>query len=254
MSYLDYLEDRKVTFVPSQIESERFGLAVARATITHWKEDATAFLNDLSASNFDVVVLRTKSQAPNLAELNPDFTFIEAGELTYWSSGHAPEFLNSTPSISYFSAKDHLEEFMSVISNSFQSYRNHYSYNPLFDEYSAREAYVDWGRRCAISSQEEQFAGVMKFNESPVGAISGSRVDKDLEVELAGIHSDFQGQGLYVNLIGEFWRSIEKSPDARLVISTQVENVNVQSAWQKMNLKQDFSVHTTHLVRKSLLA
>jgi ribosomal protein S18 acetylase RimI-like enzyme len=197
--------------------------------------------------------LRTKSKAPNLVELTQDFSFIEAGELTYWSSGFSPEFVNSPPSISYFPAKDHLEEFMHVISNSFQSYRNHYSYNPLFDEYSAREAYVDWGQSRAISSQEDQFAGVMKFNESPVGAISGSRVGNNIEIELAGIHSDFQGRGLYVNLIGEFWGSIDKGPDARLVISTQVENVNVQSAWQKMNFKKEFSVHTTHLVRKSLL-
>ena len=253
MSYRDYLDDGEVIFVPSKFESERLGLSVARVTLTDWEEHAEVFCMELSSSNFDIVVLRTKNQAANLRDLKDEFMAIPAGELTYWSSGCDPKFFNTSSLIDYFPARENLEDFLFVISDSFQNYTNHYMYNPLFLEHSARDAYVDWGRSRATSAENDKFAGVLKLNDVPVGAVSGVRAGDDLEIELAGIHSSFQGRGLYAHLIGEFWNSIETQPTSRLVISTQVENLRVQSAWKKMNLTKEFGVHTTHIVRSSLL-
>jgi ribosomal protein S18 acetylase RimI-like enzyme len=253
MSYCDYLDNREVTFFPSRFESERFGLSVARVTLTNWEKQAEIFYRELSATNVDVVVLRTKNQAANLKELKDEFIAIPAGELTYWASDCDPNFFNPSPLIGYFPARENLQDFLSVISDSFQNYSNHYTYNPLFLGHSARDAYVDWGRSRATSSENDMFAGVLKLNDVPVGAVSGVRAGDDLEIELAGIHSGFQGRGLYAHLIGEFWKSIETQPTSRLVISTQVENVKVQSAWKKLKFTKEFGVYTTHIVRRTLL-
>ena len=253
MSYLDYLFEREVTFVPSNPESERLGVSVARVTLIDWELHSEAFFMELISTNFDVIVLRTKNQAANLKELTDGFTAIPAGELTYWSSGCDPNYFKPSPLISYLPASENLQDFLSVISDSFQNYKNHYTYNPLFLGHSARDAYVDWGRRRALCTEDDKFAGVLKLNDVPVGAISGVCAGDDFEIELAGIHSSFQGRGLYAHLIGEFWESIETQPTSRLVISTQVENLKVQSAWKKLNLTEEFGVHTTHIVRSSLL-
>ncbi len=253
MPYRDYFDEREVTFVPSKFESERFGVSVARVTLTNWKEHSEAFFMELSSTNVDVVVLRIKDQAASFKELNNEFTAIPAGELTYWSSGFEPNFFTPSPLIRYLPASENLQDFLSIISDSFQNYKNHYTYNPLFVGHSARDAYVEWSRRRAICTEDDKFAGVLKLNDVPVGAVSGVRAGDDLEIELAGIHSSFQGRGLYAHLIGEFWESIETLPNSRLVISTQVENLKVQSAWKKLNLTKEFGVHTIHIVRSSLL-
>jgi ribosomal protein S18 acetylase RimI-like enzyme len=254
MSYLDYFDAGESAFVPSMIESERFGLSIARVTLNNWDDYSKVFLDNLSISNYDLVILRTKHQLPNLTQMINEFTPIAAGELEYWSTDVDPKFVSSISSLSYFPAEACLDEFMFVVSDSFQDYKNHYMYNPLLKGYSAREAYVDWGRSRAVSTENDKFAGVLKLNDIPVGAVSGVRVGNDLEIELAGIHSSFQGRGLYAHLIGEFWKSIETKPISRLIISTQAENLKVQSAWKKMNLTKEFGVHTTHIVRRSRLA
>jgi ribosomal protein S18 acetylase RimI-like enzyme len=253
MSYRDYLDNREVIFVPSKFESERLGVSVARVTLTDWEEHAEVFFMELSSTNVDIVVLRTKNQKANLKELKDEFIAIPAGELTYWSSGCDPKFFKPSSLIDYFPARENLEDFLFVISDSFQNYTNHYTYNPLFLGHSARDAYVDWGRSRATSAENDIFAGVLKLNDVPVGAVSGVRAGVDLEIELAGIHSSFQGRGLYAHLIGEFWKSIQTQPTSRLVISTQVENLKVQSAWKKLKFTKEFGVHTTHIVRRTLL-
>ena len=103
-----------------------------------------------------------------------------------------------------------------------------------------------------MSDDPNHFAGLLLLKNQFVEAISGSQSGDVVEVGLAGIRSEFQGRGLYGFLIGGLWRHITTSAESKFVISTQVENLAVQSAWKKLGLFHEFYVHTTHLVHSSL--
>lgn len=242
----------KLEVTPSPLESERFNLAIYRAISTQWPEDISEFHSIISDLDVDVIILRTKDLKPDFASLSSNFFAIAAGDLVYWASDRNPNFPTISDSMTYVPAAEVLEDFLTVIGDSFSDYVNHYSYNDLFSGFSPADAYLDWAQSRALSSDPNVLAGVLFQDGVAVGAISGVRTGDDIEVELAGIHSSFQGQGIYSKLIGGFWHALAVSQNSRLVISTQSENTSVQSAWRKLNLRQEFEVFTTHIVRKSL--
>jgi hypothetical protein len=95
----------------------------------------------------------------------------------------------------------------------------------------------------------DALTGLLTFQEAPIGVISAVQRDDVVEVEIAGIAPNAQGHGHYKYLIGQLWRMVDQPSSSQLVISTQVENCNVQAAWKKLGLKPQFEVHTTHIMQ-----
>jgi hypothetical protein len=96
----------------------------------------------------------------------------------------------------------------------------------------------------------DALTGLLTFQEAPIGVISAVQRDDVVEVEIAGIASSAQGQGHYKYLIGQLWSMVNQPNSSQLVISTQIENQNVQSAWNKLGLKPQFEIYTTHIMPK----
>ncbi len=253
MGYWEYFGNAPCLIRPSRVESERFQLRVCRAVSLNWGRQAPEFFNELTKCECDVVILRVKESMPDLNLAEPDFRSINAGRLVYWSSKANPAFPELESHMNFVSAKTHVDDFCEIVGDSFLNYVNHYSFNPLLSKLPTNYAYLDWAKSRAMSDDPNHFAGLLVVENQFVGAISGIRIGGVVEVELAGIRSDFQGRGLYGFLIGGLWRHVTTSAESKLVISTQVENLDVQSAWRKLGLVHEFYVHTTHLVHSSLL-
>ena len=253
MAYGDFLDANELTFAYSDRESSALGLQIYRCCTTQWDRDSHEIAIKLNSSNADVVILRTKNVEPNFQAMDGDWISISAGELVYWASPVNPRFGGLAKPLEYVAAQSKINEFADVVRRSFADYKNHYSANPLFDRLSPEQAYVDWAIRRASETTTEDLAGLLLSNGQPVGAISGVQIGTEVEIELAGIAPEFQGQGMYAHLIAGFWQTVNDATRSRIVISTQKENESVQKAWVRLGLSYEFSVVTTHLVRRTLI-
>jgi hypothetical protein len=249
MGYIDFTEKAQPKIVESFIESDRFGFRIARATSCEWISESNQFQVEMMKSDSEVIILRTKDVKPESSFGYPEFSSVSAGTLTYWSSIQNPSFPVLEPDMTYVPAKDSLDEYLSIVEDSFSRYVNHYSYNSLFSAVSTTDAYIDWAKSRALSEDKNSYSGIFRSAGKSVGVITGYRELDVIEVELGGIRRNFQGQGLYGYMVGAFWESTSPRQSTRLVISTQIENTAVQKAWSRLNMRHEFDAHTTHFVR-----
>ena len=253
MAYSDFFSQNEPELVFSDRESDALGVRIFRFASNNWSTDKSSFLRELQTVDADCIIVRTKNEQPDLKEL-ADWSVIHAGELVYWSSEVNPQISEMREGFHYEPASNFLQDFQFVVESSFSNYSNHYSYNPMFSDLRPEDAYVDWALRRAKSNTLNDLAGVLFDGDVAVGAISGTQCNADVEIELAGIAAESQGKGMYGQLISGFWKSVSQPEQSRIVISTQKENESVQKAWVKLDFHYEFSVFTTHLVRKSHIA
>jgi len=252
MGYADFTKKSQPEIVDSAVESAKFGMRISRASSGDWERHSKQFLADILQCDSDVVILRTRDVKPELEFASPNFSVIAAGTLTYWSSGQNPSFKALEENMSYSPAAESLEDYLSIQEDCFSGYRNHYSYNSLFNKITPCEAYLDWAKSQALSNDVNYFSGVLRVSGEPVGAMTGFKDEEIIELALGGIRRDFKGRGLNSYLMSAFWESASPTSSSRCVISTQLENIDAQASWKKLNFHQDFDVYTTHLVRKTL--
>ena len=245
MSYWDYEPVRPPLIYDSKEESQAFGMSVVRANYSSWNVIDSGLEAVLRGN--DLVILRTRDVKP-LEELD-GFTVIAAGSLTYWASDTDPklEAGNSDYHLINDLAGRSRSDFSAVVKDSFANYTNHYDFNPALKGISAAKAYLDWAMKRVDS---DALTGLLTFQDVPIGVVSAVQQGHVVEVEIAGIVSSAQGQGHYAHLIGKLWEMVDQPHSSQLVISTQIENRNVQAAWTKIGLTPKFEVHTTHIMRE----
>lgn len=244
MSYWDYEPVGLPDIFDSKVESEAFGISVVRANYSNWN-GIDAELEAVMEKN-DLVILRTRDAKPFNAL--DGFTVIPAGSLTYWASEVGSHFESGDSSyrLEFNLDESSRSQFSDVLRDSFLDYRNHYDFNPALNGPSTSEAYLQW----ALSRVDsDALTGLLTFQEEPIGVISAVQRGNLVEVEIAGIAPSAQGHGHYKYLIGQLWKNVDQPNSSRLVISTQVENLNVQSAWKKLGLAPQYEVYTTHIMR-----
>ena len=251
MAYADYEAGFEPNLTVSTSESQALNLQIYRCTSRNWEADCVDVSNQIVQSDADVVILRTRDSRPDIQVEN--FELIEAGELVYWSSPVNPQFEPLANGFTYDNGVKNLAGFRAVVESSFEGYKNHYSFDPVFESLDVESAYVDWAMKRLESNDINDLAGLLSFDGEPVGAITGVQSDHIIEIELAGIHQNFQGKGFYGQLIAGFWNTVSNPELSRIVISTQKENASVQKAWTKLGFTYEFSAFTTHFVRQDVL-
>jgi hypothetical protein len=245
VSYWDYEPDRPPQVSVSKAESQAFGISIVRANYSSWCEIDSEL--EAAMQENDLVILRSRDVVP-FEEL-AGFTVIQAGCLVYWVSEVDPDFEVGDPDYQLVMnlTGNALTNFSDVLRDSFSDYKNHYDFNPTLNGPATSEAYLNWAMSRVDS---DALTGLLTFQEAPIGVISAVQRDDVVEVEIAGIASSAQGQGHYKYLIGQLWSMVNQPNSSQLVISTQIENQNVQSAWNKLGLKPQFEIYTTHIMRK----
>lgn len=245
----------------SDVEANRFGLSVERvvvgtnATDSHQlSADFAAVLGDTVA---DLVIARWPSHLSSLGAVaaSSGRHVIPADVLMYWeipaqrlaaSAEQLPAgYVIEHPASSSTAAEDAISE---VISDSFKGYGNHYTANPALDPDLALAGYLEW----AVSALRESPSNVvlLRHGATPVGVATLTASDADLEVELAGMTSATQGQGLYRFLLAAVGETALARRHDRVIISTQAQNIRVQRAWARLGMRPFGAITTTHLVSR----
>jgi GNAT superfamily N-acetyltransferase len=261
VTWLD-LHGRDVTVTPSPLESDRFGVSIARVVVgldAVWDDSVAGALTAACARDEDVLVVRWASGLVQcgaaLAASGRDL--IPADTLVYWEV--ATDRLSRADS----GLPDDLRvrrdptapaDLDGLVSDVFGGYVNHYTANPLLEPDLALAGYVDWVRRTALDDpgslavlmHGDESVGVATWFVDPVGGF--------VEILLAGLVPGGRGHGWYGALLAEVGRVAAGVGVPRVVISTQAANVAVQRAWVKAGFRPFAAVTTAHAVRGGLLA
>ena len=249
MSYADFTSN--VAFLAQKSNSESLASKknVWRATALPTSGESLELHNFMRDFEGDVLILRTLEPFTGRSLDVSKWAVIDCGELTYWGANGMPtDLIDETYQL--IPANMCIDEFKAVVRSSFKGYKNHYSFNPMFNSISPVEAYVDWGVNLALSEDPSSFALVMRHNDVSIGVILAEGKERYFEIQLAGISSDFQRLGHYTNMIKKFWQQFVIQNELPIVISTQSDNLSVQQAWKKLGLTEEFKVFTSHICRK----
>ncbi len=255
------LQGRAVTTSPSPVETERFGVSIARVVVgvdAAWDDAVDGALTTACAREEDVLVVRWPSTLVQcgaaLATSKRDI--LPADTLMYWKVA-AEQLIEADRSLPGelrirrgASARDNLD---TVVARTFGGYINHYSANPLLGRDLALEGYVHWVLRTAHDDPDCFVVAVYKEEEVGVATWCVDPAGDHVEILLAGLVPEVRGRGWYSRLLGEVGRAASGLGVPRVVISTQASNLAVQRAWVAAGFKPFAAVTTAHAVRRGLL-
>lgn len=256
----DQLLEPGVAVRDSPVETDRFGCSIGRVTIGPGPVDADrllAVIRDLSA---EVLIVRYDAARLELGGVlaRSPRALVPAGALTYWDK---PVSVTEPPAPSSLEVRSAETMDLAAVSAmvreivgaSFRDYGNHYTANPLLDRAVALAGYEDWAVRSLTGDPSNVL--VLMDDGEPIGvATLETSVDAShLEILLAGLVPAAQGKRLYGALLAACESVAAARGARRLVISTQVHNVNVQSAWARHGLRPFAAIETVHLIDRDLL-
>jgi GNAT superfamily N-acetyltransferase len=143
-------------------------------------------------------------------------------------------------------AKSDLGLLDDMVGRIFASYENHYSRNPRLASFSLVDSYREWARgfvdvvdrRCLLAT----------IDQIPA-AIATVKTTEPTEGVLYGVLPEFQGRGLYHDLIRATVNDFVGAGSPLTVVSTQLENRAVQVVWIKEGFRPASSWYTVHLMR-----
>lgn len=253
-------EGSEVALVSSASETARFGHSVERMSVgDDWRHAFTRLgLSErlkelLDASDAQTIILRYPSDSAFVVkDLGAHGrSLFPAGSLLYWEHvGRTPPRpadvrVLQSPGIDPGS----LSEIQSLIADSFSNYKNHYAVNPLLDEAAVTEGYLEWAEATALAADNRVF--VVSAGGKAVGVATVECPPDSLywEVQLAGIVTSAQGEGVYSRLMTAVVATAHSAGVKRVVISTQAHNIRVQRAWTRLGFVPFGSIETVHLVR-----
>ncbi|NDD72637.1 MAG: GNAT family N-acetyltransferase [Actinobacteria bacterium] len=240
----------------SKIESDRFGLGVDRINVSN---DCPATDNEIveicAESKSDLLILRYPSNrtqmSQSLSQMRSRNAF-HADTLVYFSKKleELGEQHNPKDNWKFLIAKSNDESrIIDLARLVFRDYPNHYRSNRNLDSELILDGYLEWA---SIGLKDpNKLTAIIENNCLTAIAFALVAFDDDgAEIELNGVHPDFQNQGVYSALLESLMMQLASQKVEKLSISTQIQNTKVIKAWIKAGFTLDFSLNTFHLVSR----
>ncbi len=231
----------------SEIDTKRFGIKVAKVYLEESSEISTVFQNALALST-ELLILRCSTQHINLAQqLEENGCFICDTLLYYKKSLTKIPLVFSSPEFEVIPCNfADVDEIRDVATAAFANYMGHYHADSRLSSDSSNEVYVDWAMN---RTKELPFFGVrLKKQGSIIGFISG-QLDKEaseVDVPLLAIAPEFQGRGIFTQLITEMENWALQNSYKTIIYSTQLQNVSVQKSLARNGFELQKSLYTFH--------
>lgn len=231
----------------SQIDSERFGVRVARAQID--RENLSRVLEFCAAEKIDLLIARSSTRdilAPQNMEAN-GFQLMDT--LLYYQfdlrKRVIPEDTGQLPVRELRPEdKDHVRN---VANEAFKGYTGHYHADPRLDRRKCDETYASWAERSCIPKAAADYV-LVADRSGEVAGFATLRLNSPQEVEglLYAVAPECQGQGVCGSLMIHSLRWTATQGAQRMIISTQVTNVSMQKVWCRVGFEPSYSYYTFH--------
>lgn len=234
---------------PSQLESERFGVAFARLTdAVHNRGAVAALLHEADARSTDVISARVNcDDLPTIGMLE-DRGFRIMDTLVYYRRELSLDESTAEGSVAVVAGSaENVAACAGIAARAFSGYLGHYHADPRLDPAAADAVYVDWVSRLLSSPAEGQIALCAVPDGRTSGFLIGARRgEAGSEIVLNAVDPAAQGQGCYGALLRRYLHDASVRGDREVIISTQLQNYRVQRAWRREGFDLFRSFHTLH--------
>ena len=241
----------------SQIESDRFGMTVARLNIST-RHDASdqQVVEICQNSECNLLILRYPTSrvmlAQKLAEIKRLVVY-QADTLVYFAKDIASSNTKIEPSHDWQFREAQSSDNADLVRLSkiiFEEYPSHYRANELLSSDAIRDGYAQWAQ-VGLQDSKKLTVLVESRGAKVVGFALISFDGDTAEIELNGIHPDAQGRGAYGSLLSWLSNHLATRGVKKLYISTQIQNERVIRAWIRSGFNLEFSLNTFHLTQPS---
>lgn len=239
----------------SRVESDRFGLSVARLNVPLEHAASDQQIVEICRSNSSqLLILRYPSNRVNLAQKLADVhkvSVFQADTLVYFtkdigrSSARAPESHDWLFREAQQTDDTELTQLSKII---FEDYPNHYRANNLLSSDAIRDGYAQWAQ-VGLKDAKKLTVFVEDLDAKAIGFALISFGGSTAEIELNGIHPQAQGRGAYSALLQWLSEHLATLGIKKLCISTQIQNERVIRAWIRTGFNLEFSLNTVHLMQ-----
>jgi ribosomal protein S18 acetylase RimI-like enzyme len=131
----------------------------------------------------------------------------------------------------------------------FLDYPNHYQSNHALEAKLILEGYIEWALN-GLNDPEKLTVIIEDQNSNTIAFALVAFGEEGAEIELNGVHPDFQNQGVYSALLELLIAQLAKQKVEKLSISTQIQNMRVIRAWIRAGFNFDFSLNTFHVMQR----
>jgi len=240
----------------SKIESDRFGISIARLNVSiNCSASDTEIVKVCKESSANLLILRVPSSriqlACELAEISNKIAF-QADTLVYFSKNlkSIVERRNKSENLKLVTASsDDEARVIDLARVVFRDYPNHYQSNRALDSKLILEGYIEWASN-GLNDQKKLTVIIEDQNSNAIAFALVAFGEEGAEIELNGVHPDFQNQGVYSALLESLMAQLANQKVTNLSISTQIQNTRVIRAWIKAGFILDFSLNTYHLIAR----
>jgi ribosomal protein S18 acetylase RimI-like enzyme len=240
----------------SQIESDRFGISVARLNVSiNCSASDIEIVKVCKKSSANLLILRVPSSriqlARELAEISNKIAF-QADTLVYFSKNLKTivERRNTSENFKLVTASSNDESRVIDLARVvFRDYPSHYQSNRALDPKSILDGYIEWASN-GLNDPKKLTALIESHDSTAIAFALVAFGEEGAEIELNGVHPDFQNQGIYSVLLELLMAQLASQKVEKLSISTQIQNTRVIRAWIKAGFSLDFSLNTYHLVAR----
>ena len=231
----------------SEVDSERFGVRVARAHIG--PENLSQVLDFCASERIQLLIARCPTGELRTAQEMETAGFLLMDTLVYFSFDVARRAIpgDSPRAVLRKALPGDEAEVARVAAVAFQGYYGHYHADPRLDSAKCDEGYVSWAVRSCTLKQVAAEVLVAERDGKIVGFVT-MRLNNPSEGEivLGGVLPEAQGIGIYNSFILSGMRWCKECQAKRTLVSTQVTNIAVQKVWCRIGFEPAYSYYTFH--------
>jgi GNAT superfamily N-acetyltransferase len=231
----------------SEVDSERFGIRVARANVT--LESLDQALDSCAAQQINLLIARCSTKELGTAQKMETLGFLVMDTLVYYT------FDLDKRTIPEDSARAQVRKFVpddkvqiqKVAAAAFKGYYGHYHADNRLDRSKCDEGYVSWAVRSCTSKQVTTEVLVAEVDDKVIGfATLRLNTPEEGEGVLFAVAPEAQGMGIYRSFMVNGMQWCKGQGAKRMVVSTQVTNAAVQKVWCRVGFEPAQSFYTFH--------
>jgi GNAT superfamily N-acetyltransferase len=235
------------TVAYSEIDSERFGVRVARAQVV--SNRLSKVLDFCTTERIDLLVARCRTSDLEAAQGMESKGFLLMDTLVYYSFDLTKKAIPEDPCevrIRRLQPGDEAE-IPEVASAAFKGYMGHYHADRRLESALCDEVYRSWAERSCTTDKVADEVLVAEIG-GRVAGFATLRLTSPQEVEglLYAVAPESQGKGICRLFMIRSLQWCRAQGAKRMVISTQVTNVSMQKVWCRTGFEPSHSYYTFH--------
>jgi ribosomal protein S18 acetylase RimI-like enzyme len=229
----------------SELDRERFGVAIARATLSG-ASNVARYLVECRRGAVAMAIVRTEGEDTAAIHELERAGGLLCDTLVYY--GRLLATRSAMPGDVFIrdASPADVDQVGDVAAAAFAGYGGHYQADPRLDRDAADATYVDWARRSCAGGADRVW--VAEADGRVVGFLA-LRVNApdETEIVLNAVHPDYQRRGIYRDLVMTALAASRELGAERCIVSTQLTNVAVQRAWTRLGFEIVSSLQTFHV-------